>query len=673
MPPAEAPGSSERRFALIAAAVIAAAAALAYANSFSVPLLFDDWVTLLKNPKLRDPWPIWEALRPPEHTGVGGRPIANLSFVLNYAVTGDAVPGFHAVNLAIHIAAGLALFGLARRTLLRIGWAAASGKLALAIAAWWTLQPLQTQSVTYVSQRTESLMGLFYFVTLYCYARATEAGAGRRWAVFSVASCFAGVATKEGMATAPLMALLYDWAFAAGSPRAAWRLRWRLLLSLAASWLLLAALTSGLHGRGVGFGHGMTPWAYLLIECRAIVRYFVLSLWPWPLVFDYGVDLAASGVVTALAVVAVAALGGASVAAWFRRPAWGFLGAWFLVTLAPTSSVVPLPLQPISENRAYVPSAAVIAAALVAAHACTGGRGWRAYAAAAAALAGLAALRNHDYRSEVSIWADTVAKRPASSRAHSNYGQALQAAGRVAEAKAHYEAALRLRPTYADAHRNLGGLLGQLGDHDAAVTHNRRATELDPRNAAAFYNLGVALTQKGDLDGAIAAYRESLRLRPLTPEAHANLALLLVRANQPAEAIAHGEAAARLDPGNVDGRFAIGCALLMTNRLAEAAPQFAAVVRLRPNHAEAYHNLGLALQQSGNLAGAIESYQTALRWNPNQHDTQLNLGLALVQSGRPDEAVPHFAAALRLNPASPVAKQQLERLLGRAAPAPAPR
>src|SRR5688572_21422467 len=141
----------ERRRVLMAAAILLAAAVVAYANSFSVPLLFDDWVTIQHNPRLRQLWPIWSAFNPPEFTGVGGRPVANLSFVLNYAISGESVPGFHAGNLLFHFLAGLTLFGIVRQTLLLPKWAEqfqrSAGGVALAAAALWMLQPVQTQSV----------------------------------------------------------------------------------------------------------------------------------------------------------------------------------------------------------------------------------------------------------------------------------------------------------------------------------------------------------------------------------------------------------------------------------------------------------------------------------------------------------------------------------------------
>src|ERR1035438_1270270 len=117
-----------------------------------------------------DSWTLrhWNtAFWPPIDTSASGRPILNLSLAANYAVGGTAVWGYHAVNLAIHVLAGLTLFGIVRRTFApRTG--AAAVFVAFLAALLWALHPLQTESVTYIVQRAESLMGLFYLLTLYC-------------------------------------------------------------------------------------------------------------------------------------------------------------------------------------------------------------------------------------------------------------------------------------------------------------------------------------------------------------------------------------------------------------------------------------------------------------------------------------------------------------------------
>ena len=152
-------------------AILAAGAIAVYSRTFSVPLLFDDNHAIVDNSTIRH----WStAFWPPLNTTASGRPILNLSLAINYAISGTAVWSYHALNLAIHVLAGLTLFGIVRRTLAPRAGPAAS-LIAFSAALLWTLHPLQTESVTYIVQRAESLMGLFYLLTLYCFIRGAEA------------------------------------------------------------------------------------------------------------------------------------------------------------------------------------------------------------------------------------------------------------------------------------------------------------------------------------------------------------------------------------------------------------------------------------------------------------------------------------------------------------------
>ncbi|MCE0497832.1 MAG: hypothetical protein LV481_07805, partial [Methylacidiphilales bacterium] len=174
--------------------ILVLAALGAYANSFSGPFLFDDLSAIRGNPGIRHLWPPWAPLLPPGELTVGGRPILNLSFALNYAVSGFNVWSYHALNLLIHILAGLILLGVVRRTLLqpvlREKFGADAWPLALAVALLWTLHPLQTEAVTYLSQRAESLMGLFYLLTLYAFIRTIGPSSDRGdWPVICVGAC----------------------------------------------------------------------------------------------------------------------------------------------------------------------------------------------------------------------------------------------------------------------------------------------------------------------------------------------------------------------------------------------------------------------------------------------------------------------------------------------------
>ena len=416
--------------------VVVAVGLLAYHNSFTGPFTFDDRQSIQENLTIRHLWPVWQVLSPPASTAVSGRPVLNFSLAINYAFGGTSVQGYHALNLAIHILAALALFGVVRRTLarpaLRDCFGTVANGLALAIAAIWTVHPVQTEAVTYVSQRAESLMGLFYLLTLYCFIRGTESQRSGRWFTLSIVACLLGMATKEVMVTAPLMVLLYDQTFVAGSFQAAWTRRWRVYMGLAGTWLLLAYLMTGLHGRGVGYGLGITWQTYALTECQVVVNYLWLALWPHPLIFDYGtariVQHAAEVASCALILVllAIGVLVGLK-----RRSAIGFIGAWFFVILAPTSSVVPVAAQPMAESRLYLPLAAVVAIVVIGIHALAGRRSMPVFLVLAVGLGFLTVQRNQDYRSQIAIWGDTVAKRPQNPRAQYSLGTVLAQVGRI--------------------------------------------------------------------------------------------------------------------------------------------------------------------------------------------------------------------------------------------------
>ncbi|PYV13791.1 MAG: hypothetical protein DMG07_13385, partial [Acidobacteria bacterium] len=193
------------------ASLLVAAGLAAYSNSFGGEFVFDDSDAIVQNRSIRQLWPPWDALRPPRDSTVAGRPLLNLSFALNYRAGGLRPAGYHALNLVIHLLAGLALYGIARRTLagarLRDRFGADADGLATGISLVWLLHPLHTGAVTYVVQRAESLMGLFFLAALYASIRSFESPSAA-WRVAAVAACAFGMGTKEVMAAAPLVILL---------------------------------------------------------------------------------------------------------------------------------------------------------------------------------------------------------------------------------------------------------------------------------------------------------------------------------------------------------------------------------------------------------------------------------------------------------------------------------
>jgi|CZKI01.1.fsa_nt_gi tetratricopeptide (TPR) repeat protein len=653
--------------AFAAVAAIALATFAAYHNCFRAPFVFDDQFAIQENASIRHIWPAWNALlQAPAGTTVGGRPVANLTLAVNYALSGTEVWSYHALNVLIHILGALTLFSIVRRTLSGPVLSGRFGRdavpLSLAVVLLWSLHPLQTESVTYVAQRVESLMGLFYLLTLYCFIRSVESRRPAPWRACAVAACLLGMATKEVMATAPILVLLYDRTFVAGTFRRAWRERRGLYLAFAATWLPLAAWVSSTgwsRGGSAGFSAGVSPWGYWLAQLEAVARYAGLSVWPRRLVFEYGpfrVHTLAEVVPYALVAVVLAA---ATLFALRRRPVLGFLGAWFLVILAP-SSVVPVATQTMAEHRMYLPLAAVAATAAAGAYVLAGRRSWLVLGLLALLLGFLTARRNEVYASELSLWTDTVAKRPDNANARNYLGLALAKAGRIPEAIGQYRAALEIQPAFPGVLNNLGNALDRSGRTPEAIGCYEAALALEPGFAAAHYNLAKALGRSGRTPEAIRQLGEALRIEPHHADGHDELGEALLRSGRTAEAIEQFGAALRLEPGHARAHFDLGNALVQTGRIPEAIVHFKEALRIQPDLAEASNNLGVLLCRTGRTEEGIQRIEAALRAQPGFAQAHFSRGMALLQMGRRDEAIAEFEKVLKLQPDDPSARRMLQ-------------
>lgn len=576
----------------------------AYHNSFNGPPVMDDYDSVLQNASIRQLWPLRTVLWPPLEAGVGGRPLANLSFALNFAAGEYDVRWYHATNLALHLITMYALFGLVRRTLCTSRLSARYGQLAPPLAATvallWAIHPLHTITVNYISQRTELLMSACYTLALYALARHTTLAGSLRWTLLAIAACAAGMASKEVMVTAPVALLLYDRIFLTCSWAAVFRQRWPLHLGCAATWLLLGGLmiSSKLGERGIGVGYGVTVFEYILTECRAVLIYLKLVVWPTSLTFDHGFAFVKglAALPFALGLSAVLAL---TLVVLRRHLAAGFALGWFFLLLAPSSSVVPLYLQPVAESRPYLASAGVIAFAVLSAYRLVGPRCF--YALPLLLLSGslLTFQRNFDYQDDVALWSDTVVKSPRNPRAHTNLAAALSRAGRSDEAAVHAGAAVKLQPDNPFAWTNLGAAFYQVDVMPEAIKHFEQAVKVQPNAHQTHCNLADALLRDGQLDRALAAYQQSLILNPVYAKAHRNYSLALRIARRLPESLTHARKAVELEPTNPDSLYVLGSTLLDAKQAAESIPVFETALKLRPNFPEAARNLEVARKQVG--------------------------------------------------------------------------
>ena len=658
-----------RWLVLLAAAWIVTAGVAVYWNSFAGAFVFDDQTSIVENPTIRKLWPLGPVFSPPRNgETVSGRPLLNLSFALNYAISGKETWSYHLVNLGIHLANALLLLGLLRRTLQKAvippSVRANALPLAWAITLLWTVHPLQTEAVTYIVERAESLVAFFYLAMLYAILRTDEAGHARWWLGLAVGACLLGMASKEVMVTAPVLAIVYDRTFLAGTFREAWRRRAWMYVFLAATWLLLLGLvwSTGLLFRREELE---TPlwWSYALAQPRSILYYLRLAIWPHPLCVYYAWPVCKSWLEILPALVVVLAAGAAVIWAMARRPMWGFVGFWFFAILAPTSSVIPLH-DVVVERRMYLPLVAMQALAVMAGYflgrwllqrawmptqVCRG-LGLSMAVVTSAVLGILTIDRNQIYSSELILWQDTAAKAPWNPAAYNGWGVALLASARPSEAIEHFEEAVRIKPRCAVAHNNWGNALLTLDRQSEAVEHFEEAVRIKPDLADAHINWGNALLALDRQSEAIKHYQRALRIKPDYAEIYYNWGNALFSLGRHQEAVERYKQALQIKADHADAHLNLGNSMSGLGRHAEALQHFEQAARLKPDYAEAQTNWGIALSALGRKLEAIEHYQQALRIQPDCFTAHNNWGNAFSELGRPSEGIEHYEQALRIKP-----------------------
>lgn len=624
-----------------------------YANTLHVPFIFDDIPNIRDNLHLHLTQIDLESLRQAAfESPLPTRPVAYVSFALNWFFHGDAVAGYHLVNLAVHLLTGLFLWLLLTGTaelaagpasVEKRGWSP-SPEARRWICFWavliWLVHPLHTQTVTYIVQRMNGLAALFFIVSLFGYLRArTAVGRGGKmlWGAACGISAALAMGSKEIAATLPFFIFLYEWYFFQDLKWEGWRRKMPLLLVLVAAgaglvWIFLGAdplqrITGGYAYRD------FTLVERVWTQFRVVLFYITLLLFPHPsqLNLDYDFPLSHSLVdppSTLAAFLFIVLLAAVALTTAMRHRVVSFCILWFLGNLVIESSVVGLEI--IFEHRTYLPSMAFCLLAAGFVYRCIRSSRLRItlLAAVVAVLSFWTYERNGVWQDDLTLWTDCAAKSPNKARPNNKAGVAMEKRGRIEEAEAYYWKALVSDPDDVYAYYNLGNIARNRGHLAEAEDFYRKAIHLVPENKEAHLNLGVTLVLSGRLQEGMDHMRKAIAIDPDFALAHRNLGGLLWQQGKVDDAMAHLRQALRVDPADAEAHYLMGNSLLEKNRVKEAFSHYVRALRLRPDYVEAHNNLGVLL----------------------------------FQAGRPDEAAAHFQRALELNPGHAQAKANLERI-----------
>jgi tetratricopeptide (TPR) repeat protein len=691
------PGRTFFEEALLLAAV-AVLVCVVYSNTFHSPFTFDDVEHIENNRRIR--------LSELTLEGIGEavcqrRPVAKLSFALNYYFHQYDVFGYHVVNILIHVTTGILLYLLVRTTL-GIPWVGSMYPCSRWIpffgAFIWLVHPLQTQSVTYVVQRMSSMAGMFYVASLFLYARARLSDERRKKIMLLAGSAHCGVlalGSKQMTAILPFFVFLYEWYFFQRLNKDWLKRNLKYVGGVVALFCLFTLIFLGVNPlerlQSIGdysrneFTFGERVWT----QPRVLLYYLSLLSFPHPSRLNLDYDFALSHslidpVTTFFSLGALIGILGLAFGLAKKEPLVSFGILWFFGNLVIESSVIPVAI--IFEHRTYLPSMLVVVTVVMLAfrHIRVG---WMTMVLLCS-VAGLFSFwtyeRNMVWGDEVTLWRDCVRKSPQKARPHNNLGYALREEGRLDEAIRHYHEALRIKPDYGEAHVNLGAALalqgkvheamghyaealridpGSVGAHsnmasalvklgrfDEAANHAYAALRIDPFFAEAYSHLGSALAGLGRLEEAVGHSYQAAALKPDHAEAHVNLGALLLRQGHIEEAVAHLSTALKIDPRSAEAHYNLGLGLARQERFEEAMGHFFEALQLRPGSAEVHYSLGLALALQGSRQEAMEHFAKAVELKPDHGQAHGKLGAMLAKEGRPEEAIRHFSEVVRIKP-----------------------
>ena len=662
-------------------AVVLLIGGIAYGNTFDVPMVFDDFVSIQRNSTVRFGDYLDEVI-------LGSRSLVYLTFTINYVLSGQDVWGYHLVNLILHLANGLLMLlvaGLVLRKVIDderlVRW------YAILAAGFFVVHPVQTESVTYISSRSELLSTFFFLGAFLLFIKTPKERIGFLLSLAVASVLFLGLLSKETVITLPAVLVVYDFIFLSGGSLRSVVSRWRFYITFviggsAVSYYILTGPLSGSVGANL-VGH-LSVSSYFMTQLRVIVRYIQILFFPVGLNLDYDFRPSISPfepavLLSGAILISIVALG------WRLRkshPVFSFSIFWFFVTLAPTSSFFPI-LDVIFEHRLYLPMVGLcVSFPLGVASALRllsekSGLAIRALPVGVSILLVLTlgtSMRNHVWRDEATLWTDVVSKSPDKPRAYNALAMTYFRRTEFDKALEITRAALERMP---DKKHQFVDTLGNIYlrtrryEEAAAAFEDSAASTDNPAFAAMEYNnVGTSyLNMRRDLinrrnqmseqvfeterrrilEKARQAYKRSLEIdngfSPLD-----SYVLVMWELGRADELRFEHETILGEDGKNFESLYTLGKLAFEAQNFGTAVEYFDKALAVFPNEELVWFNYGYAMEQLGRPDEAMEKYLQAIRVEPIFIEAHHNVALLYMQKKEFPTAIDHLEEILRTYP-----------------------
>ena len=651
-------------------ALLVAITVMSYQQAWKAGYIWDDDKYVTENQLLTAPdglGRIWFSKDSPSQYF----PLVYTTFRLEHAVWGLNASGYHWVNILLHAANALLVWRVLRALALPGAWLA---------AALFALHPVNVESVAWITERKNVLMGLFFLLALLAWLRFIAENSTTRWRYYALTLVLYALSlfSKTTACTMPAALLLILWL--KEIPLTARRIAQVVpfvLLGLGMG-LLTMWWERYIQGtQGDMFALGLTE--RVLVASRAIWFYVSKLIWPAELAFSYPRwDISAADPTDYLWPLAtLVAAGGIFYVRRFVGRGLEVAAAYYVAMLSPMLGLIMLytfRYTFVADHYQYLatigPFALAAALCARASERFASGRLAIVNSVTAAALLLPLGLRTWQqcaiYKDEETLWRATIAVNPGSWMAHNNLGIIQLRRGEFEESITQFMKALEIDPAYAEARYNLGNALVRRGAISEAVAEYKKAIELNPRIVGAHLNLGTVLIQSGRVSEAVSHLQNAVSITPKNGAARAALGGALAKTRRPTEAVEHLRVAAELEPRSPDIRNDLGNVLLDLDRVEEAIAAFETALSIDARNAEAHYNLGNALLATRRFEEAAVRFRRATELRSDYAPARNNLANTLVQLGRLDEGIAEYQAALAVRPDYVAAHRNLASALRRA-------
>lgn len=681
-----------------------------YAQTFGFEFVFDDDAFIVTNPYIRNfsqVYLIWHHFPLTRSVGI-------YSFALNYFFNQLHPWGYHLFNFIVHLLAAGLVWALARMLfkITKIPEDSFRREIPFMIAVLFLVHPCQTQAVTYISQRFESMATVFYLGTMYCYLRArVSMDRAHKIRLFGQAGLLtlAGILTKEVAVTVPAMMLAAEWILFPKKENK------RIYIVLAVGGVLLYVLFSKLVHADLSIflqsipsqshdGDVLTPSRYFLTQMRVFLTFLRLLVLPIHQNVDYDYPASSGLLHPPLTLVGLCVIGGIIfLIIKLRRdvPLIAFGLAWVLITfsinLAPRSNVI-------FEHKLYLISFGFFLTAVVFLSKLVHDRRtlvkilW----CMITVLALVSYQRNKVWKDAFTLWNDAVRKSPHKARAYNNRGLSFENQGNFLKAISDFNKAIEIDPEFVKAYNNRGMAYGKQGNLSQAISDFNKANakednsnqsvsydkknfykliaeytksiEMNPKNIEVnYYARGRIYLKLDKFIQAISDFNKAIEINPKYAEAYnyrgiaygkqgnlsqANADFIKAKAynNMPVNSASQGKLS-EINSTHKEDYFNRGADSFDQGNVTLAISDYNKAIKMAPNDADAYNNRGSAYYIQGNfiqaiadLNEAISYYNKANKINHNYADAYYNRGLVYLHLDNFTQAISDFNQAIEMNP-----------------------